>query len=360
MDGTEITQNRALMPVMDVQAAVGRYQQMVDFVKQVMESGTDFGIVPGSDKPTLLKPGAEKLCTFFGLSARFDLAAVVEDWTGQDHGEPLFAYTFKSSLYRGDMLIAEGVGSCNSWEKKYRYRQADRVCPKCSKPAIIKGKDEYGGGWLCFGKKGGCGTKWPDGAAEIESQQVGMVPNTDPADLTNTLQKMAQKRALVAATLVAVNASAFFTQDLEEMDITGHPVDPNKPAPQSGPAAQPRPANGKRPYPPEVVRQKIDEKAAAHLGDLATDGQRGLATGMLEACFAGDATSDKKRHTILKHLFGVTSSNDLAAPQVLALLDWLRPQKDSGGAYAPESNAAKEAQAIVTAAMKEAGQGELI
>ncbi|MCJ7831129.1 MAG: regulatory protein GemA, partial [Dehalococcoidia bacterium] len=137
------------------------------------------------------------------------------------------------------------------------------------------------------------------------------------------------------------------------------PAEPEVPKPPPQPKPAP-PTNGERPYPPEVVRQKIDEKTAAHLGDAASDTQRGLVTGMLEECFAGDAASDKKRHTVLKSLFGVTSSKGLTPPQVLALLDWLRPQKDSGGAYAPEPNAAKEAQAIVTAAMKEAGQGELI
>src|SRR5436305_40562 len=37
------------------------------------------------------------------------------------------------------------------------------------------------------------------------------------ADQVNTIQKMAQKRSLVAAVLIAVNASEFFTQDVEDM-----------------------------------------------------------------------------------------------------------------------------------------------
>jgi hypothetical protein len=40
----------------------------------------------------------------------------------------------------------------------------------------------------------------------------------------NTIQKMAQKRALIAATLLAVNASEFFTQDLEEFASNSTPV----------------------------------------------------------------------------------------------------------------------------------------
>lgn len=38
-----------------------------------------------------------------------------------------------------------------------------RSCPQCGKSkAVIKGKAEYGGGWLCFKKKGGCGATWQD------------------------------------------------------------------------------------------------------------------------------------------------------------------------------------------------------
>ena len=40
--------------------------------------------------------------------------------------------------------------------------------------------------------------------------------NQEVADLINTIQKMAQKRALVAATLIATSASEFFTQDVED------------------------------------------------------------------------------------------------------------------------------------------------
>ena len=42
------------------------------------------------------------------------------------------------------------------------------------------------------------------------------VSNEDIPDLINTIQKMAQKRALVAATLIATSASEFFTQDVED------------------------------------------------------------------------------------------------------------------------------------------------
>lgn len=215
---TVIPQNMYL-PAMNVQIAIQRRNELVGFVQQIMKSGTDYGKIPGAgDKPTLLKPGAEKLTTFFGLSPSFRLAGSEEDWDGVNHnGEPFFYYRYSCELYRNGNMIANGEGSCNSHESKYRYRKGERVCPECGAAAIIKGKADYGGGWLCFGKKGGCGAKFKNGDPVIESQETGRILNADVADQVNTFQKMAQKRALIAATLLAVNASEFFTQDIEDM-----------------------------------------------------------------------------------------------------------------------------------------------
>lgn len=211
------------MPVMDMEVAVARRNYVVDFVKRIMVENVDFGKIPGAgDKPTLLKPGAEKLATFFGLTPIFTPIAVEEDWTGAEHkGEAFFYYRYRCELHRNGNLVASSEGSCNTWESKYRYRKAERVCPNCGQAAIIKGKAEYGGGWLCYKNKGGCGSKFAIGDAAIEKQEVGRIVNPDVADLVNTVQKMAQKRALIGSTLLAVNASEFFTQDIEDMVIDG-------------------------------------------------------------------------------------------------------------------------------------------
>src|SRR5712691_3578553 len=42
------------------------------------------------------------------------------------------------------------------------------------------------------------------------------VPNDDIFSQVNTLQKMAQKRAMVGAVLIATRASGFLTQDMED------------------------------------------------------------------------------------------------------------------------------------------------
>lgn len=213
------------MPAMSIESAVERYNAVTEFVSRVLRRDVDYGVIPGTEKRTLLKPGAEKLTTFFGLSTRFELLERIEDWTGERHGgEPFFYYLYRCRLMRGDVLIAEGDASCNSREAKYRWREAQRACPACGQAAIIKGKEDFGGGWLCWKKKGGCGAKFPDGDHAIESQQTGRVFNPDIADQVNTIQKMAQKRSLVGAVLLAVNASEFFTQDLEDMHFNAAAV----------------------------------------------------------------------------------------------------------------------------------------
>ena len=209
-----------LMPVLDMEMAINRHNFMVEVTRQLMVQDTDYGVIPGTQKPTLLKPGAEKLCTLYGLSPEYILEHSIEDWTGADHsGESFFYYRFKCRLTKNGILLGEGVGSCNSWESKYRYREGKRLCPACGKDAIIKGRADYGGGWLCFAKKGGCGAKYKDGDKSIEGQDVGRVPNPDIADQVNTIQKMGQKRALIAGVLVATNASEFYTQDIEDMQV---------------------------------------------------------------------------------------------------------------------------------------------
>jgi len=222
--GSEVSRAQDFMPVFDISLAVQRKKAMSAFIGKIMNEGADYGVIPGTTKMTLLKPGAEKLSSFFGLSPEFIYDQVVEDWTGHEHnGEPFFFYRVKCRLSRNGRVIGEADGSCNSWESKYRYRNASRKCPKCGAEAIIAGKKEYGGGWLCFGKKGGCGAKFADDSRDIVGQEVGKVPNPDIADQVNTILKMAEKRALVAAVLIATNCSDSFTQDMEDFsEDTSH------------------------------------------------------------------------------------------------------------------------------------------
>lgn len=242
-----VVQDKFMMPVADVQTAMSRYQAFKDFVGGILKENTDFGSIPGSDKPALLKPGAEKLGAFFGLSPKFIPVEVVNDWTGKDHnGEPFFFYHYKCQLFRGDYFAGESFGSCNSWEKKYRYRwenemnlpaNTDLSKYECkdgtiSEFAFAIDKAETTGK---YGKPAEYWQKFKDaidnGTArhfmrktkkgdEMDAWEIGgklyAIPNKDVADQVNTIDKMAQKRAFIAAILVVTNASEYFTQDLED------------------------------------------------------------------------------------------------------------------------------------------------
>lgn len=203
-----------------IEAAVEHRNTLVEFVKAAMVPGTDYGNIPGTDKPTLLKPGAEKLTSLFNLCPQFEIIEKTEDWTGQTrNGEPFFYYWYRCKMVnREGATIAEGEGSCNSWEKKYRYRNADRSCPNCGNTTILKSK-KPGEGFFCWAKKGGCGATFSERDPAIVNQEVGKVPNPDIFDQINTIQKMAQKRAMIQATLIACNASEFFSQDMEDLKV---------------------------------------------------------------------------------------------------------------------------------------------
>jgi hypothetical protein len=103
----------------------------------------------------------------------------------------------------------------------------------------------------------------------------------------------------------------------------------------------------------------IDKLIVKHADKQANDKQRGLVSGMLEACFAGDMDSTDKRHSLTAYLIGVETMKDATPAQVNALLDWVKPAKDEGGAYHPDIMAVKEAQAIVKQRMIDMGQAEM-
>ena len=216
--------------IQQVNAAVDHYNTLVHFVRHSLRDGLDYGTIPGcGNKPILFKPGAEKIATLFGYREQLERLEAVKDWTGQTFGEPFFQFEYKVTLLsRSGEIVAESIGSCNSWEEKYRYRKAERTCPHCTAAAIIKGKAQYGGGWLCYKQKGGCGAKFPDGDTSIEGQEVGRVRNERIFDQINTIDKIAQKRGFLGAVILAANASNFFAVDHESiptLDADWEPVE---------------------------------------------------------------------------------------------------------------------------------------
>lgn len=152
-------------------AAISRFQGLVN---SQLKQDQDYGIIPGTQKPTLLKPGAEKILMLLGLKSEYKVVDKVEDF---DHG--FFAYTVQASLYHGTDLITQGLGAANTKETRYRQNTYNKQTHR---------KEEWDG-----------------------------VTYQDPYTLQNTVLKMAKKRAQVDATLTVGSLSNVFTQDMEDM-----------------------------------------------------------------------------------------------------------------------------------------------
>src|SRR3990167_4021440 len=223
-----MTETRAVQVVADMLPVIElkrRFQAVMEAKRTIMVDGVDYAVIPGTLKPSLLQPGGEKLSVLFRLSPSFTTRAINLDG---DHREYLTTCTLTHGPSGTIWATADGL--CTTMEKKYRWRESQRKCPNCGKESIIKGRKEFGGGWVCFAKNGGCGSKWADGSGVIESQSVGKIENPDIADMYNTCLKMAAKRAFMAAVKLATASSDHFTQDMEDFtDVSVHDSDAESP-----------------------------------------------------------------------------------------------------------------------------------
>ena len=166
-----------------------------EFFKNIMVENQDYGVIPGTDRPTLMKSGAEKLCELYGYAITIkDLKETIEQEIGYYRAIVTVALVSK----RSGEIVAEGVGEANTMEGRYRWRWV----PEWKVP---KGLDKS---TLHYEER-----KDKNG----NSYKTYRVPNEDPWALWNTVLKMAKKRALVDATLSATRSSGIFTQDMEDL-----------------------------------------------------------------------------------------------------------------------------------------------
>ncbi|HVP49876.1 MAG TPA: hypothetical protein VMT56_01505 [Candidatus Bathyarchaeia archaeon] len=246
------------MPTLTVKQ-FGERENMLKQLREMLVEGTDYGTIPGTPKPTLYQAGAQKICAFFGYAPSYAVDEI-EDWDGSRHGgEPLFYYKFCCTLMKDGAPVGQGTGSCNSWESKYRYRwvsgheAASRGLDlnilatrggRISEPKFAIDKAETSGKygkpiehWKAFQDAIADGTakaikKQKKDGGEMDAWEIDStlyrVPNDGYPDIINTVQKIAQKRAYVAACLSATGASQYFTQDIEDMppDMIGSAAAP--------------------------------------------------------------------------------------------------------------------------------------
>jgi hypothetical protein len=208
----------SLVPNTNASELVARLAVIRSAMNQAMERDVDYGVIPGTNKPALLKPGAEKLGALFQLDVQLENEKI---WHDDGH----LTVISHATVYHQPtgLRLGGGEGICTTRESKYGWRTQDRKCPRCEQATIKRSKFPPRGapagtepGWYCYAKIGGCGAEYDATDTAITSQVTGRVQNPDLPDTYNTVDKMASKRARIDAVLAVTGASALFTQDVED------------------------------------------------------------------------------------------------------------------------------------------------
>jgi hypothetical protein len=206
------------MTAVEMRAQVQRIQQVM---RSVMKDQTHYGVIPGAGhKKTLFKPGAEVLCATFRIAPTYR----VDDLSTDDSVR--YRVTCVGTHQATGIVLGEGMGEASSNEEKYKWRNA-----VCDEEFDETDDDRRRVKWQ----------RGRDGA--YKRYQI----RTEPADIANTVLKMACKRAQVAMTLNVTAASDIFTQDLEDMpeELRGAAEDHDsdyEQRPRRQPTQAPRPA----------------------------------------------------------------------------------------------------------------------
>ena len=231
-DVVEYKQQRALSAA-DMRAQVNLVQEVM---RAVMRKDTHYGVIPGTQKPSLYKAGAEVLCATFRIADKYE----VEDLTAD--GMARFRVKCVGTHQATGIVLGEGLGECSSGEEKYKWRKA-----LCDEEFDMTPENMRR---VKFSKYQGKISK---------TQQI----RTEPADQANTILKMACKRAKIAMTLNVTAASDIFTQDIEDLPEELRHDDEGQPAGD-----------------PDLLKKWVDQANAAATEDALktvwTDGMKAI------------------------------------------------------------------------------------
>lgn len=184
-----VAENHGRMAVADIISHVAMVQEVM---RAVMKPDIHYGVIPGTDKPTLLKQGAEVLCMAFRVADSYQ----VEDLSTADTVR--YRVTCFGTHQTSGTVLGSGMGEASSGEAKYKWVKAYQEEWDAT-PENLRRK-KYG---------------WD----KVKRQKYEMLQvRTEPADLANTILKMANKRAKIAMTINVTACGDMFGQDLEDMD----------------------------------------------------------------------------------------------------------------------------------------------
>ena len=262
----------------DVKAHIQLIQQVM---AESMIRDVHYGVIPGTQRPTLYKAGANLLLTTFRISVLPD----VHDLSTPD--EIRYRVHAQGVHINSGHVIGIGIGECSTSEEKYRWRDAVCLEEFDSTPENRK-RIKYARG-------------------QNKTHYTRMQVRTVPADLANTVLKMAKKRAETDLCLTGLACSDVFAQDLEDTPDHGAGQPPTTPDPKAGSKAPQRKAApvSAAPQPPTAV----DETPAT---------QHQIGVLMANADRAGVS-----ERALWQHL-GITGWEQLKTASVNGALDWLR------------------------------------
>jgi len=216
-----MAETKELMTAADfsVPDVVDHISKIRDLMKAVMVEGLHYGVIPGTDKPSLLQPGAQKLCLAFRIGDKN--IELVERDLGGSHRE----YRIRKQMIHlpSGTVLCETWGSCSTMESRYRWRRSGELVGdvpvsywKISRDDLVAREDElvriFGPGKYRLRKSEG---QWK---AERLSGKEERTENQDLADCYNTILQIADKRAYVRGTIKALAASDLFMHEQEDSD----------------------------------------------------------------------------------------------------------------------------------------------
>lgn len=254
-----------------VSEVVAQVQLIQQVMEKVMKKDVHYGVIPGCKKPSLWKPGAEKLLATFQLVPD---SPIIDDLSTDD--EIRYRITQRILRMSDNMLVGSASGECSSDEEKYKWRS-----PVCQAEYDETPEDRKRAVW----KKG-----------QSSPYKVTQI-RTHPKDVANTILKMAVKRALVAATLEVTAASDIFDQDLEDLPegMNGQGEQQQKPPVEKPKAKQ---------EPPKEKEQTAPGDKPEPDGPYASEAQSKRFWAMAK----GSGKSDDEIHVWLKEKYGITST----------------------------------------------------
>lgn len=308
----------------DVQRAVDQANLVADVVKRLMQPDVHFGTVPGVKKAFLWQPGAQKLALAFGLTAEYEYREVELPGGHREY------VTLCRLIHRPTgAAVGECAGVCSTMESKYRYRgAAGKPCPSCGENAMKRGKAEFGGGYYCDKRLGGCGSNYKAGtpeAAQLDKvQQEGRLENPDLADTYHTVRQMSQKRAFVGAVRAATACSDIFDYDPDSVD-QGPPREPQYREPQRR-QEPPRQQTGQQ-RPPQ------EDRGPTPPVNNPTNGPRLISEPQRKRLFAickDRSIPHEKLKAHLEFVHGITTTADIPTEIYEAVCTWAE-----NGGYSP-------------------------